>query len=548
MDYKEKYETALEHAKSLYNSMFVNNDILEQIFPELGESKDERLRKTTIAFLKEYADKGYENAVECINWLEKQSKQSFNIIWHDITEEPEEMREIFCEWETNDATWHDVVFYHADTKTFWDGELRIDGVVKWAYVDEMFKKQGDIDKASCEIIEKENNVNEETNAPTEYGKYVDERLNEAAKHFFSEGEDKYSVADLFYAGVRCGQSWFEKQGEKPQGKSALEAIQEKPVDNSNKIESKVIFHKGDWVVCDVTGSVYQIKYCVENISNDTYWYGLTNGAYIRYNEVNHYRLWTIQDAKDGDVLASGNGHIILVKESIGSPWGYRLSCHCAVLYDGTFEPRESHVNPEKFFPATKEQRDLLFQKMEEEGYQWNYVKKELVKFDKSNELDGAWCSVIEPNEENFDDVNKVEPKFKVGDWVIDKQNIAHQISNVIKDVTHHTYGYDIVDGGYFNDNIEGIRLWTLRDAKDGDILAASDDSVFIFARISGDTCIHHIALTSDEKLIINYDLKLAWEAAEYAKPATKEQCNKLEKALLRAGYKWNKEKHKLEEA
>ena len=47
----------------------------------------------------------------------------------------------------------------------------------------------------------------------EYGKYVDECLNEAAKHFFSEGEDTYSVADLFYAGVRCGKSWVEKQGE-----------------------------------------------------------------------------------------------------------------------------------------------------------------------------------------------------------------------------------------------------------------------------------------------------------------------------------------------
>lgn len=53
-------------------------------------------------------------------------------------------------------------------------------------------------------------INDETNAPTEYGKYVDECLNEAAEHFFSEGEDKYSVADLFYAGVRCGKSWLEK--------------------------------------------------------------------------------------------------------------------------------------------------------------------------------------------------------------------------------------------------------------------------------------------------------------------------------------------------
>ena len=30
---------------------------------------DERLRKTTILFLKDFADKGYENAVECIDWL-----------------------------------------------------------------------------------------------------------------------------------------------------------------------------------------------------------------------------------------------------------------------------------------------------------------------------------------------------------------------------------------------------------------------------------------------------------------------------------------------
>lgn len=36
------------------------------------ESKDdERLRKTTIAFLEDFANQGYENVVECIDWLEK---------------------------------------------------------------------------------------------------------------------------------------------------------------------------------------------------------------------------------------------------------------------------------------------------------------------------------------------------------------------------------------------------------------------------------------------------------------------------------------------
>ena len=41
----------------------------------MNNKNNERLRKTTIAFLKDFAEQGYENAVECINWLEKQREQ-----------------------------------------------------------------------------------------------------------------------------------------------------------------------------------------------------------------------------------------------------------------------------------------------------------------------------------------------------------------------------------------------------------------------------------------------------------------------------------------
>ena len=41
----------------------------------MSNKDNERLRKTTISFLKDFADKGYENAVECIDWLEKQGKK-----------------------------------------------------------------------------------------------------------------------------------------------------------------------------------------------------------------------------------------------------------------------------------------------------------------------------------------------------------------------------------------------------------------------------------------------------------------------------------------
>lgn len=37
---------------------------------------NKRLRKTAVAFLKDFAEQGYENAVECIDWLEKQGESN----------------------------------------------------------------------------------------------------------------------------------------------------------------------------------------------------------------------------------------------------------------------------------------------------------------------------------------------------------------------------------------------------------------------------------------------------------------------------------------
>lgn len=49
-------------------------------FPNLStysQRQDERLIETTIAFLKDFADKGYENAVECIDWLKSLRPDSY---------------------------------------------------------------------------------------------------------------------------------------------------------------------------------------------------------------------------------------------------------------------------------------------------------------------------------------------------------------------------------------------------------------------------------------------------------------------------------------
>ena len=59
-------------------------EVLEKHITSMSNKDDERLRKTTIAFLKDFAELGYENAVECIDWLEKQGEDKKEINNFDV--------------------------------------------------------------------------------------------------------------------------------------------------------------------------------------------------------------------------------------------------------------------------------------------------------------------------------------------------------------------------------------------------------------------------------------------------------------------------------
>lgn len=214
MNYEEKYNKALEKAKTLYNSPFVNNDVLEQLFPELKESEDERIRKAIHIYLdwldgrKGCEPKGKYTIKDMIAWLKEQDNADKT--FYEIAEKEKydfvngqfiECRKSFDEFKEGTSYWFEYVgddTYIGRSDNILNKKFHI--TPKQLY--SLFTQQ------HCP---KEDTANEETNAPTEYGKYVDDCLNEAAKHYFSEGEDKYSVADLFYAGVRCGKSWCERQ-------------------------------------------------------------------------------------------------------------------------------------------------------------------------------------------------------------------------------------------------------------------------------------------------------------------------------------------------
>ena len=125
------------------------------------------------------------------------------------------------------------------------------------------------------------------------------------------------------------------------------------------------FKEGDWVV-------YQNE--TFQVVKDAGTLILQGKRYQTYFIEEACRPWTIEDAKDGDVLISKYGSICIFKDN--------KSCYCYI----DTEHENFYAENNRWFstdytlkPATKEQRNLLFQKLKEAGYEWDAEKKELKK-------------------------------------------------------------------------------------------------------------------------------------------------------------------------
>ena len=64
MDYEKKYKEAIKVAQQHPNAFM--HDVIEQIFPELAESEDEKIRKELLAFIQDRAAK-YHNDPKYVN-------------------------------------------------------------------------------------------------------------------------------------------------------------------------------------------------------------------------------------------------------------------------------------------------------------------------------------------------------------------------------------------------------------------------------------------------------------------------------------------------
>lgn len=188
-----------------------------------------------------------------------------------------------------------------------------------------------------------------------------------------DDEDRFRLKKL-----QRSLAWLEKQNEQKSTDTCdSSTINGKEFPASEKRDFgyfiKPKFHEGDWVVDNKSGITQQVLDFRGGIYTCTY-----NSFTIDCES--NYHLWTIKDAKDGDVLQLGTVTAIF-KKYIGQE---QCICYCSIDEDGVFEipiedAEDNIYGCTNTTPATKEQRAILFAKMEEAGYEFDFEKKEVKK-------------------------------------------------------------------------------------------------------------------------------------------------------------------------
>lgn len=189
------------------------------------------------------------------------------------------------------------------------------------------------------------------------------------------------------------------------------------------------------------------------------------------------------------------------------------------------------VIPNDVKPATKEQRDLLLDKILQQG--------------QHNPIENA--NIENANNDISNDMSNDMPNLKVGDWVIREDGKPFRNGNKFAQIKSIKFDGNMcfLDTGRWLYSSE-IRAWSIYDAKPGDVLVASDGSIFIFAGVVDCACKYYITLTATNDVKINKEEKGGyWETSRAVHPATKEQRDLLFQKMKDDGCKWDSDSKEL---
>ena len=479
MEYKEK----LRLAKEALKSSSYDRDTIEYIFPELKESKDEKIREELTDFIERLSINPHSpkppksTLIEWLAWLKKlEEQQSLYIRFGEIPDN--------------------------EKSKIYRGEEEIgeeDGVSVYP----AFEVNGNIVLGLTLPI-------------TKTTLYTQQHLLEYENRPCYLVKGDYVGKDADGQPLICNVQIIKKIDN-------YRVKEEEKADNTNdnkqepidKVKSK--FQPGDWIVVEDACTAYQVEGCVENVSNHKYRYDLTNGSYID-SEYDRYHLWTLDDAKDGDILVSTVTNKPFIYNGSSDDTHVGAYCGINVLDEyNTAYPPYFWAEKKDVRPSTREQRDTLFEKMKEAGYTFDFEKKEL---------------------------NKIT-KFKIGDWIVEP---GEDESNKLWHIDR------IIDGFYWDDSC-GIsieiadkyyHIWSIEDAEDGDILVIDGDPFIYKDCLDPDhpnSPVAYCGINNVGDLCCCEDND--WWTDKEVYPATREQCNLLFQKMEEDGYEWDAENKKL---
>ena len=314
--------------------------------------------------------------------------------------------------------------------------------------------------------------------------------------------------------------------DKPQGKSAFEPINKEEVDNANKLEAK--FKIGDWVVYNRTDHSREVMQ-IYDIRDNRYYFNDNihfSWSVKECDEKSH--LWSIKEAREGDVLATESGWTCIFKALVNeetfasycfmdsTEWFCGLGSECHTLKEEFVKAYNGKIQP-----AKKEQRDLFFKRMKESGYVWNAETKVL---------------------------KNLKSKFNIGDWIVSANGKVNQVISVDADNVDFD-GYTLDDGVYFSGTwCNSYHLWTIKDAKEGDVLSYETDEGDLWIMLYWSLYepyeghVHYHALLVNDKFT---DKGTCCICIDDLKPATIEQHELLFRKMKEEGYQWDKNKKEL---
>ena len=407
-DYEKLYKDVLAKAREIHRNENEKRSDMEWLFPELKESEDEKIRKALVRFHKSTIDIDGIKGTDILAWLEKQGESYTK---NDVDDAY--LKGICDAKHELEKQGTSAKLSEEEQNSFAKGVLSRCALSFIDYLDaHSYEGKMCVSNGECEDIENAFHNAMWDRLHRYYCKYIEK-----------QGEQK-PILDF------KASNWYVS---KVDGK-----IHDMTYNPTDRAEPK--FKVGDYIVSD---------YCmgrVIEITNDAYL--LDTGQGIPFS-CQSTRLWDIiKDAKKGDVLHSIGFHndCIFIFNGLDND-GYRevATGYCCIFVSadkiefGIQGPDGIEIDTVK--PATKIQRDLLFQKMKEAGYEFDFEKKELKKIENEIEIPfGAKDSELQ--EETYyipkgfhaeidDDKVVIKKGEKSAAWSEEEEGIILSIEQVI---------------------------------------------------------------------------------------------------------------------